>query len=110
MPGKRLASSATPTSDWLITAVGPPPWATRILCDMLVPPRKRPAGPAARRLREALGADSGGRKAPADGGGSRCGEKPGDTVTRDATAPASATNRAGFRGTLSTTTACSMSV
>ena len=27
----RRASSTTPTSDWLMTAVGPPPWATRIL-------------------------------------------------------------------------------
>src|SRR5271166_1933482 len=34
MPGNRRASRATPASDWLITAVGPPPWATRILCDM----------------------------------------------------------------------------
>ena len=32
--GNRRASSATPASDWLITAVGPPPWATRILCGM----------------------------------------------------------------------------
>src|SRR5437867_7611534 len=30
MPWRR-ASSTTPTSDWLITAVGPPPCATRIL-------------------------------------------------------------------------------
>src|SRR5512139_3686968 len=32
-PWWRRASSTTPTSDWLITAVGPPPWATRILPD-----------------------------------------------------------------------------
>lgn len=32
---KRRASSATPTSDWLITAVGPPPWATSIFPDAI---------------------------------------------------------------------------
>src|SRR5450830_1409786 len=32
---KRRASSATPTSDWLITAVGPPPWATSIFPDAM---------------------------------------------------------------------------
>src|SRR4051812_15011392 len=31
--GKRCASSTTPTIDWLITAVGPPPCATRIFPD-----------------------------------------------------------------------------
>ncbi len=31
MPAWRRASSTTPASDWLMTAVGPPPWATRIL-------------------------------------------------------------------------------
>src|SRR5574343_2108998 len=30
-PWWRRASRTTPTRDWLITAVGPPPWATRIL-------------------------------------------------------------------------------
>jgi transposase-like protein len=30
-PAWRRASSTTPTIDWLITAVGPPPWATRTL-------------------------------------------------------------------------------
>jgi hypothetical protein len=29
----RRASWITPTSDWLMTAVGPPPWATRTLPD-----------------------------------------------------------------------------
>src|SRR3990167_1261763 len=36
MAPNRRASSATPTSDWLITAVGPPPWATRIFPDAMV--------------------------------------------------------------------------
>src|SRR3990167_8687176 len=31
MPLWRRASITTPTRLWLITAVGPPPWATRIL-------------------------------------------------------------------------------
>jgi hypothetical protein len=35
MVPKRLASIATPTSDWLITAVGPPPWATSIFPDAI---------------------------------------------------------------------------
>ena len=43
---KRRASSATPTSDWLITAVGPPPWATRILCDTSTLPCVSAAGGA----------------------------------------------------------------
>src|SRR5271168_1630132 len=29
-----------------MTAVGPPPWATRILCDILMPPSREPRGPA----------------------------------------------------------------
>src|SRR5471032_3094211 len=33
MPVMRRASSATPASDWLMTAVGPPPCATRIFPD-----------------------------------------------------------------------------
>src|SRR5471030_2866060 len=33
MPAMRRASSATPASDWLMTAVGPPPCATRIFPD-----------------------------------------------------------------------------
>src|SRR5574337_772300 len=36
MSGCRRASSATPTRLWLMTAVGPPPCATRILCDIFL--------------------------------------------------------------------------
>src|SRR5271157_4887327 len=76
---KRRASSATPTSDWLITAVGPPPWATRILWDMLPPsdatrsPDRSPGVPL-----KALGAARDARKTPA----ANRAQKPSDTVTR----------------------------
>ncbi len=32
------ASRTTPTSDWLMTAVGPPPWATRIFAGVMKHP------------------------------------------------------------------------